>query len=534
MKKTNNKNKNKKKNLEILREFANLLKEQMAFEKQTKRILENYKIGIEMWRETHPEGVKSASDKFYADLAEKIRIKLASYLYPPSFPDEFTQFLALAVTAYLEDLKSGVGVWDALRSLYRERYGAWLPFFDTAHDDYFTDDLNVEDIKFIIWQVCSRFGQQKGIFYSPYSQIHDLLGPEILDILVDCYDDAPVSTALADFVTRALRSDDYIRLRTLGLWLNVFNPLVAVPDKPEELLYGGADIQADVKRNNQQLPDDIGYYQMKAMASWADATGMLGIPTSALLARMARDRGFETTAGHLDSVVKRDISTYAVVRTDRKYVEVADAAQNVYKILKSSFSAQKFHGIKSLMGQIVRYGDDWNINGMASLSQGEAEISDQEEALHYDAKNLERVGRLIDDNDGRQVICCSSLRQLSKVLQLPLQLQDDNLPDDMKDADNYVVVLSREKGYYIIPDYAECISDPKNRLFRKRKAEKRSLDFIAFTNMPDDVAKYVADNHLLSEASFYTSQGGDLGLRTVQDNLRFLFGFYRTKPAKLI
>lgn len=74
--------------------------------------------------------------------------------------------ICLYTAAYLEDVISELGLWRSFVNKHSELYGTALPFY-TLTPDYTKDEINEEDIRFIIWNTL-----QKAPY--PHSYIHPM------------------------------------------------------------------------------------------------------------------------------------------------------------------------------------------------------------------------------------------------------------------------------------------------------------------------------------------------------------------------
>lgn len=513
---------------EMFRQMADLLRQAAEIEVEKKDLqeqLEGYKITLDVWRMTHPVAITCGSDVYYAKTAEEIRQFLNTKRYPKSIPPEFTMFLALTLTAYLEDLKSDLGVWSAFRSLYKEQYGSLLPFYDTDHDDYFEDDLNLEDIKYLIWQVCSRVNQTNEIMYSPFSQINEDLGPKLMDMLVERFDDAPKSTRLRSYIANTLKTDDYIKIREIAYWLTAQNPLISVPFKEEEVLNTGMQVNEKLIDKGMPVMPDYGPYVIRAEAAWSKRVGPLGIPSTRYVAQLARQFGLPRIAAKLASFQVAIERQFNVTEITSKFIYCEDALGCKYNVLRSSMLqlGNELGSLKAFTSQLVKYGDEWNVNGMLISLNEKVTEADQMQA-DDSIGTLQRADELIKEYGGQQVFCCRNMKQVCKILKVPEQ--------EAPDADNFLLILSRQDGIHMYPNMAQFITAEGNRLLRKREARDKSLMLIGM-GIADDVAQYIVDNHLLDEACLYASQGEEFGHRLLQENLRFFFAFYRTHAADI-
>ena len=112
---------------------------------------QQYHIDEHEWKLTHPQAISCGSDRYYVKLTNRLIDRLAT-LRIPNPPADLIKVTALSVAAYLEDLVNDFGVWNAFRNLYRSIYGSMLPFYNCDHEEYLTDNVNLEDLKFIVWQ----------------------------------------------------------------------------------------------------------------------------------------------------------------------------------------------------------------------------------------------------------------------------------------------------------------------------------------------------------------------------------------------
>ena len=159
------------------------------------------------------------------------------------------------------------------------------------------------------------------------------------------------------------------------------------------------------------------------------------------------------------------------------------------------------------------------------------EVIDKEDGLremtYNSTKMLEHVRKRIEVFGGRKVFYCAGLRAVSEITGLKYsQKKDDG--NEIESNDPVVLFLSETDGMVVLRDYTECFKDKANPYYDKKVAEDRSLALITNCTIPDDVAVYIADNKLLPDASMAASQGKRYGKKIVQDNLRFLCGFFRT------
>lgn len=145
------------------------------------------------WLSIHPYTAIQPSDRYFVDLANQ----LYSVPFPEEIPTELRKKLCVYMAAYLEDVISNLGLWNSFRSEHRHLYGTSLPFYPTG-SDYLDEEINEEDIRFLIWNTW-----QKALYPHPYIHPHDeqilRLSEAFYPILCKAYEEAPENELLADY-----------------------------------------------------------------------------------------------------------------------------------------------------------------------------------------------------------------------------------------------------------------------------------------------------------------------------------------------
>lgn len=491
------------------------------------------RVSEKEWTKTHPVMMKCGSDRYYANLANTLQNAFIKLNLPLIIPDNLIYEISMTLSAYLEDLVSGVGVWNSVKSLYRKQYGAWLPFFDCNHADYFEDDLNIEDIKFLVWQAWCRCGQQIEYTYSPLSEAVNIMAAIAYNILIDKFDEAPQCTRVVDQINKIFEDGDYYEVRKLGVWLGVDNKLTAAPDLRNYIMVSTVEV---MQTQSQKIDINEAYYLTEVSHAWKNAISMLGCPTNVLLAELAERDGYGEVARLLKELVVRRYSSYSVTSVKPRFV-IKDILGKEYLIDPTSLmSTDGLEDVKSFFGSIVKYGELWQQNGLGIFSRNQPNDADG----HLHITNVpdyikEHLKRFVKDNNGRRVYYCKDLTEASDLISV-LKATPMSLDEDNEDVDNFAVMVSDDYSPQIFPDICGIFSDKDNVYFNPDEDPEwmamESLRLIMTGNIPDDVAKYIQDKKIMPAACLNASQGEEVGKSIVQNNLRFLFGFYRVESYK--
>lgn len=155
------------------------------------------KIYMQAWLDAHGRVKVVDTDGWYLDFANQLLPLVAeSYIYAGKEMEEDQKRVALTCALYLEDCVADGGNWRQFIHWHRENYGRYLPFY-TLTDDYMPDEINREDVVFLLWAINSPVGDNFDGVENPMDA--DLL--EFADALYNrldaAFELAPISDYLA-------------------------------------------------------------------------------------------------------------------------------------------------------------------------------------------------------------------------------------------------------------------------------------------------------------------------------------------------
>lgn len=477
------------------------------------------------WSDTHPTNLVCGSDKYYADLANDICSILSEIPLPTSAPDNLIHELGRVLAAYLEDIISETKVFSAMRRVCMARYGYALPFFDCSHPDYMPDHINEEDIRFLIWMTSCRLGRGKNQTFSPLAPGWELMADKVFDELNSRYEEAPESRRVADWLRRSLRKGEYMDIREIAIWLVSRNPLTYIYGFMDEL-YDMVNEELSEGRYDPKLIDQAAYGYM-AMEAWQRSMSAMGCPSRTLVAAIASEFGFDSQAKEIEAIEVFPKQVYAISKEKKKILFEASDHEIIEVHLDSLSKDYRPGDTKYGACTLVKYKGEYLLNGvLVGNDEFEDEWQNQTRFLSFEQMQKE-AKEYIEKLDGQQVLCVTDIKKFLKKIDVPA-----NCMNEPEGAKNIVVLISKELGIGLMPDVGYAFDLPGNRFYRKRAAAKDSFAELVFNNsIPHDVAEYIEKHHLLPEASIFTSQGKETGLRIVQDYLAFWIGFYCSLPA---
>lgn len=489
-------------------------------------LLDNFVVKKEEWSSTHPCGLVCGSDKYYSDLVNMLKMAITMLKLPDTTPADLVHEVAMSVVAYLEDLVSGIGVWNVVRSLYKRKYGTQLPFYDCEHGDYYEDDINIEDVKFIVWQCFCRCGQPEMMTFSPYSQGVEVISELVFDILVDSFEKAPEATRVKDYISRVFRKGDYFEIRQLAEWIVFKNKLTSCPNMMESVREEAEGING----KHDLIDETKAEYFVRSLRAWTRYVGPMGCMASVYLAEMCRNRGNEALAAKLDGVECIGPVVLRLKEAGKKDIILSDATGEEYMVSRNSFGpGARFDEVKGYMTSIVKFGDLWYQNGIAvgiEVDPFDTEKGYIDNEIN-NSKNKEWIRGVVESHGGRRIFYCRDMEEVSGILGVT------NKSDTEHSADNYVLMLSEEEGMSVLEDSAESFKDKKNPFYDKQRAKEEAFFVIFNGNVPSDISDIIVKENLLPDANISASQGKRFGKAIVQDNMGFLFDFFRTRNPRV-
>lgn len=155
------------------------------------------------WMALHPYQGSARTDFYYTTIANKIygildnllenEVSDEDYFY---LTEEEKKQLACTLTSYFEDIISQTGIFRAFTGEHNRMYNSPLPFFTCK--DYADDEINKEDIQFLIWHYFMQLNRGQ-IPYSPETPLFTAIAEKVMEILDEEYGSAPENEKLQEF-----------------------------------------------------------------------------------------------------------------------------------------------------------------------------------------------------------------------------------------------------------------------------------------------------------------------------------------------
>ena len=134
---------------------------------------------------------ETSTDKYYFDLCNHLAEVAKEKRLFPSYPEKVVERAALVLIGYYQDVICDAGVWRSFITECRRLYGYTVPFYSKEGDHYTDYELNLADVKFMVWYALSMNYESRRVCYPFDTEI--LQGAEVwFNELERVYDESPI------------------------------------------------------------------------------------------------------------------------------------------------------------------------------------------------------------------------------------------------------------------------------------------------------------------------------------------------------
>ena len=152
-------------------------------------------LNMKQWLGANERSRVVPTDKWYLDFANSL---LPFVKESPLFKNEDDRSQSdatLAMTVYFQDVIAQSGGWKLFTELIFERYNTYLPFYQLT-DDYISDEINKEDIAFVLWTQKAHPVLWDDTDYTVFDPLDEnllALSEAAYDLMDESFEDAPIS-----------------------------------------------------------------------------------------------------------------------------------------------------------------------------------------------------------------------------------------------------------------------------------------------------------------------------------------------------
>ena len=490
------------------------------------------KIYPKKWLELHPYKQTNSVDQYYVGIANEIHKRLYSSTIADAFEEEENiRYTSLCLAAWFEDVISQTGIWQAFTAECRKRYGAYLPFYPIK-GDYFPDEINLEDIRFLLWHHIQYLC--RGISaINPENPGIEQTAQEIYGLLAEEYETAPENERMQEFLYHsAMGEEDFFRYREILDWFhyqcyfNIEN-VAQCRDEAERLL--------DDEKITPEMAETL-IYATRTSLTFKGRRNLLSLTSPEWLALIGKAHPEHQLWG---KVKARENSCYLLEKEDDEFLYVKDLCsedEGEFKITKKSLNLSAIRsreaGKSTLICELIYFGNAWWQCGMLlenKYNQKMAEYVDDLTKQKEKTNEKAAFHDFIKASGGKSFVFCQSQEEISDFL---LNKMDYNLKEGLDipriNTENGAMLMANpHTGIHIQFKLCECIKSPDNPNYNKEEAEKNAIMFIVNPDIiPYQLSCILQDEGMLPDAYLNSLQRKEYGQEFIRKNAHFLTDYF--------
>ena len=490
------------------------------------------KIYPKKWLELHPYKQTNSVDQYYVGIANEIHKRLYSSTIADAFEEEENiRYTSLCLAAWFEDVISQTGIWQAFTAECRKRYGAYLPFYPIK-GDYFPDEINLEDIRFLLWHHIQYLC--RGISaINPENPGIEQTAQEIYGLLAEEYETAPENERMQEFLYHsAMGEEDFFHYREILDWFhyqcyfNIEN-VAQYRDEAERLL--------DDEKITPEMAETL-IYATRTSLTFKGRRNLLSLTSPEWLALIGNAHPEHQLWG---KVKVRENSCYLLEKEDDRYLYVKDLCsedEGEFKITKKSLNLSAIRsrevGKSTLICELIYFGNAWWQCGMLlenKYNQKMAEYVDDLTKQKEKTNEKAAFHDFIKASGGKSFVFCQSQEEISDFL---LNKMDYNLKEGLDipriNTENGAMLMANpHTGLHIQFKLCECIKSPDNPNYNKEEAEKNAIMFIVNPDIiPYQLSCILQDEGMLPDAYLNSLQRKEYGQEFIRKNAHFLTDYF--------
>lgn len=480
------------------------------------------------WSEWHPYKKTTDVDAYYADFATDLYgfladIQIQSELFEL---DNDTREFCICLTAWFEDIISGTGIWQAFTSECKRLYGSYLPFYQ-LDDNYFPDEINEEDVRFLLWHHVQQ--TRKNQIIHPEDPFIADVARELYLFLSDDYEIAPENEQMQAYFSPDRIFEDFHDYRIFLEWFhyncyfNAFNHI--------ELAIAGDKILKDKSIKDEHI--DIMLYTTENELAFKSRNNFLSLTSPEWLARIFAN---SPQAEILRNVKKEEFSYFKIVSEDAEYLIADDLCYDVkgLRIMKRSLNQKLIPEVGEIIScLLIRYNNVyWQSGIIVHYKENTVLHKIEQSRMEIATLNKSKEGapaiykRFMEVNEGRPIAYFNSISEMKEFVSKKL---DFHWKTELPISNNHkiAITVSPKVGLGLILDYIECIKDPVNPFFDEKKADKDAIAlYVVRGRLPFEIVCMLKDNDFLPNAYLNSSKGKEAGVKFVNDNWDFIVRYF--------
>lgn len=490
------------------------------------------KIYPKEWLKLHPYKQTDSTDLYYTGIANKLYSYLNTSIVSDAFDDdENIRHTSLTLAAWFEDVISQIGIWQAFTAECKKRYGSYLPFYP-LDDNYYPDEINLEDVRFLLWHHIQYF-RSKDTIVNPENPGIELVANDLYYILAEEYETAPENERMQEYLFgTGVEKDSFAQYREVLEWFHYqcyFN--LENQDQFFEETEGLEDNEEVTEENLDTL-----IYGTHATLMLQGRRNLLSLTSSEWLARIAQ--------GHPErllwtNVQVRSNTCFLLTEEDDNYLYLKDLCKEdneILKVVKASLNLPSIRnrkiGESSLICELLRYDNEWWQCGLLVESKFDEKMKAYAEDLKESNDKTNEKAAFNDfmkASGGQHFVFCRSKEEVTDFFKhkMGYQTMEGVEMPPMNTSKGIIIMASPQSGLHMQIQLCECIKSSENPFYDQKVAEEEAISFMVNPDViPYDLSCILQDNGMLPDASLKSLKGKEHAKEFIRKNAQFLTDYF--------
>lgn len=497
------------------------------------------------WLQLQPYDTADDIDQYYTNIANQTYEIILSFGYDQYFDkkDE-VKHLALCIAAYFEDVISKTNIWETFTEECKRRYGKFIPFYTDEQTEYYPDEINEADIKFLLWHHAQYRIMDDQVLNPIFGRL-SFTARQIFNLLDKEYETAPENERFHDVVCNENSTEaDYDKYRGLLIWFHnycYFN-------------IGNLERVTEQVNSHTEDCDDLDEFQMMATSTCIDSImegryNLLSLTTLEWFKMICKKHPkcklwaeVEMQTGLFE--VKKEKNGLFLIKNliDDKAPEISVAKETLPSQLVPSFQKKK----AVIISSFIKFGEHWitsgsfmapEITNKSDMEKIQTMILSERDALthkraikYYNLLKKEIKGKAI-----LPIVIASNAETAEQYFAKELGIKINiETPRQFVNKTGLFVIGTPYIG--IVPYFgvADLVDLPNNSFYNKKTAEERAYDIITnATSLPYEMVCRLIEVGALKDAALEpngnTQQDWEVSHNMTQENIQFITDYHFQK-----
>lgn len=479
-------------------------------------------ILIKHIRTGHPYRKPSSSDRSYTKIADTLMEIIHNSRFGCHLTEDQMKSMAIKLTHYFEDVVSEIGTWQSFIAKHLELYGKPLPFYKVP-SDYDTDEIHLEDIKFLLWDATLE-NEYKKTLVNPENEELDQVARIIFNYLDDIFEDTPINEVLYDFFHNADFTDDFYKVRHVLKWF-FFDCYLTSGRFKTSLFDREMEEWFDTCRGNSEVSRQAA----EVAISFFHKIGPLALKPQEWLSALLSVHGHKDKAKVVAAIEADDAEPYLLLDYDPKSFTLRNSEGKTLNVRRTDYCKIPNHLLRNCDGCVgcyARYNEEWFLNGM-NMWTHETERTMLRYKEDMATKDIAAIGKTGEEPESilgeKKLFFFRTGDEFRKFRHEVLKI-DKEVNDQLSGREKNIMFFCPDAKAYrfcTILDCAEYIKHPDNPMYDPEKS-KSNLLIANLSLVPGEFIRYAIANNLMPDMALNSDKGYRHGKKLTQDNLDFL------------